>query len=411
MRAWLLVLALTIVPASAIGCETGLYRSAGGEAVALAPLPDGKTRYLFVDGRRGTLTDEAAPLRCVDGRLLAGATGAEWTKAALTSTNASFDSHGAKLNGVLIRSPGDAPRPLIVLVHGSERTSPRDSVYPYIFAALGLDVFHYDKRGTGRSQGDFTMNFEILADDAAAAMTEARRLDAGRFSRAGYFGGSQGGWVAPLASTRSQADFVVVGFGLTASPVEEDRDQVLAELRAKGASAQDLKEATEVAAATARLVRSHFVSGYEELAAVRRKYGNRSWFKTIEGEYTGAILARSEAELRRVGQPIFDEVELIWDYDSVAALRRVKVPILWVLAEQDREAPPEETRARLLSLRGEGKDIALYSFPDTDHGMMQFTQAADGTRTVTRIADGYFRLIGDWVWQRQLGTYGRGRPR
>jgi uncharacterized protein len=411
MKRWLIGLMAAFVPACGFACGPGLYRSPAGAAVALAPLPDGKTRYLFVDGRRGALGDEAAPVRCVDKRLVAASGSQAWRKVDLASIDTHFDSHGAKLGGTLLRPPGEAPRPLLVMVHGSERTSPRDSVYPYIYAALGFDVFHYDKRGTGRSQGDFTMNFEILADDAADAMAEARRLDAGRYSRAGFFGGSQGGWVAPLASTRSQADFVVVGFGLTASPVEEDRDQILAELRAKGASPQDLGEATEVAAATALLVRSHFTTGYDELAAVRRKYSTRPWFASIRGEYSGGILSYSEADLRRIGRPIFDEVELIWDYDSVAALRRVKVPILWVLAEQDSEAPPEETADRLTRLRREGKDIALYSFPDTDHGMVEFRQAPDGTRAVTRITDGYFRLIGDWVWQRPLGTYGRGRKR
>ena len=53
-------------------------------------------------------------------------------------------------------------------------------------------VFVYDKRGTDESDGEYTQNFELLAADAAAALTHAKAMARGRFSRAGYFGGSQG---------------------------------------------------------------------------------------------------------------------------------------------------------------------------------------------------------------------------
>ncbi|WP_414715723.1 alpha/beta hydrolase family protein, partial [Stenotrophomonas maltophilia] len=114
---------------------------------------------------------------------------------------------------------------MVVLVHGSERTMAVAAIYQRMLVAQGISVFAYQKRGTGDSEGEYTQNFELLADDAAAALAKARELAAGRFGRAGYFGGSQGGWIAPLAATRSQADFVAIGFGLVVSPIEEDREQ------------------------------------------------------------------------------------------------------------------------------------------------------------------------------------------
>jgi uncharacterized protein len=98
---------------------------------------------------------------------------------------------------------------------------------------------------------------------------------------------------------------------------------------------------------------------------------------------------------------------LIWDYDSLAALQRVNVPVLWVLAAEDREAPIETTRAALLKLKKAGKPIDVYLFPATDHGMMEFVTNADGSRTVTRITDGYLQLLGDWIKGRVAGPYGR----
>ena len=94
------------------------------------------------------------------------------------------------------------------MVHGSETEPAIHNTRALMLAAQGIAVFTYDKRGTGQSGGFYTQNFELLADDAAAAMQQAQALAAGRFSKAGYWGQSQGGWVA-AGTTRSRADFVV----------------------------------------------------------------------------------------------------------------------------------------------------------------------------------------------------------
>ena len=254
----------------------------------------------------------------------------------------------------------------------------------------------------------YTQNFELLAEDAAAALEHARRLAAGRFGRAGFFGGSQGGWVAPLAATRTPADFVAIGFGLVVSPIEEDRAQLLEEARRMGLTADEIAQVERLSDATAELVSTHFVRGFEALEAVRREIGDAPWAATIAGEYSGDMLRMSDADLRRIGRARFDNLELIWDYDAKAALAKLDVPLLWVLAEDDREAPIERTRAVLAELAGAGRPIDVYLFPDTDHGMMEYRENADGSRTGTRITDGYLRLLAEWIKRDVQGPYGRG---
>jgi hypothetical protein len=39
--------------------------------------------------------------------------------------------------------------------------------------------------------------------------------------------------------------------------------------------------------------------------------------------------------------------------------------------------------------------------------MVEFVTNADGSRTVTRITDGYLRLLGEWIKERVAGPYGR----
>lgn len=400
--------------ALATACPPGAYGPGDGDFVVVVPLPDVPPpgqRYLFRDGRRGSTSDAGSPVGCVDGALrVRGEDGltAQWPRLVLEETDTTFASHDTRLAGRLIEPDTADARPLVVMVHGSERTSATGSPYAYALAAQGVRVFAYDKRGTGESGGDFTMNFELLADDAAAALEHARGLARGRFDRAGYFGGSQGGWVAPLASTRSSADFVAVGFGLVVSPIEEDREQMIDEARTTGLDDEAMAAIDRLSRATATLLTSHFSEGFEALEAVRRELADAPWAATIQGEHSGRMLRMSDAELRRVGRALFDRVELIWDYDAVAALKRVEVPLLWVLAENDRAAPIERTREALSALTAAGQSIDVYLFPDTDHGMFEYTTLADGTRQYTRITQGYLRLLGNWIKGEPHGEYGRG---
>jgi uncharacterized protein len=411
----LLAALAALTPPAYAACEQGAYAAdRGGDYVVVVPMPPQTSgqRYLFRDGRRGSTTDANAPLTCVEGAVeIKTSNGAtqRWKQLPLTTTDTRFTSVATELAGRLIEPRGAEKRPLVVMVHGSERTSALNSSYAYSLAAQGITVFVYDKRGTGSSEGEYTQNFELLAADAAAAFAQAKSMTAGHISRAGYFGGSQGGWVAPLAATHSAADFVAIGFGLVASPIEEDREQMVSEAHALGLDASALELIDALSAATSRLVLSGFAQGYEQLDEVRSNLSRHPWSQQIHGEYSGDILRLTDDELRRLGRARFDNVELIWDYDSIAALKRVNVPVLWVLAGEDREAPIETTRAALLQLKKAGKPIDVYLFADTDHGMMEFVTNPDGSRRITRITDGYLRLLGDWIKGQVAGKYGRGQ--
>ncbi len=396
-------------------CRPGAYASDNGDFVVLsnvASIPPPGLRYMFRDGRRGSTQSKDAPLFCLADavEIVSGdAERARWVRMDFKVTDASFDSAGTRLEGQLIepRTSSNRKPPLVVMVHGSERSPAIGNIYAYALAAQGIAVFAYDKRGTGASEGEYTQNFELLAEDAANALRKAKELAGTRISRAGYFGGSQGGWVAPLAATRSDADFVAVGFGLVASPIEEDREQMISEVRALGLGKGAEALVNKLSEATARLLLSDFSEGYEELDEIRRQLGANPWLSRISGEHSGEILKLDNQQLRRIGRARFDNLELIWDYDAVAALEKLQAPLLWVLAAEDREAPIEGTRRALLELRSKGRNLDAFVFPGTDHGMMEFRVNPDGSRTATRITDGYLQLLGDWIKGETRSAYGR----
>lgn len=413
LRRVMLLLVGLVSPAMASAvCRPGVYGPTQEAFVVLGaavPTPANGQRYLFRDGRRGATGAADALVKC-DDDVVSTVDGHQqhWARQETRETDATFTSAATTLAGRLIEPVGPAgpSRPLVVLVHGSEKTAAIGSVYAYMLAAQGVSVFVYDKRGTGASGGDYTQNFELLADDAAAALAQARRMAAGRFGRAGYFGGSQGGWVAPLAATRSAADFVAIGFGLVVSPVEEDREQLLNEAQQMHLDRPAVAQVQRLSEATAAIVRSHFTTGFEALDRIRHEVSFAPWVSTIEGEYSGDMLRMSDDDLRRVGRARFDNLELIWDYDAGAALAKLRVPLLWVLAGEDREAPIAATRTMLSKLKASRDQIDLYLFPDTDHGMVEFRSNADGSRTPIRITNGYLKLLADWIKRDLRASYG-----
>src|SRR4029077_7522175 len=110
-----------------------------------------------------------------------------------------------------------------------------------------------------------------------AAVHEAKRLARGRAGRIGYQAGSQGGWVAPLAAKIEPADFIIVGFGLAVSPLDEDREAIALDITRHGYGADAMAKARESADATAAILLTAFREGSERLDVVGARYAKEPW--------------------------------------------------------------------------------------------------------------------------------------
>jgi pimeloyl-ACP methyl ester carboxylesterase len=372
---------------SAPACELGAYRSSSGELATLTSTPRG-VRYTLLDGRRGTITDSGAALTCRNGALEGD--GKPWNKLHFKSTPVDFGSHGVRLHGVLLEPTSTASKPpLIVMVHGSERTSPIGSSMQQLLTAQGTITFVYDKRGTGRSGGTYTQDFYVLADDAAAAAEAARNRAAGKYKRLGFYGGSQGGWVAPLAALKASADFLEVGFGVVGTPLEQDQWQVDYQLEQLGFPLSP--GVHDVTSATAKVAESNFAANLRELQDVRRKYRAESWYRYLDGQYTGEVV-RGELTRARDESP-----QVPWHYDSIGVLEKLTIPQLWIFAGDDSVAPSANSIRRLQTLRTTHRNITIFVFPKTDHGITTYVTQAPGHRQNTGLANGFLELTADWA--------------
>jgi uncharacterized protein len=409
---------------TADGCQIGTYRFPDGEIIDIARSEGDMFRWRKFDGTTGVLhkkqdgswtstlgwTDRpdehmASFARCASGEIEFD--GKKAHRIPFDVTDTLFEGRGGnKLAGRLVLPKGDNPVPIVVLVHGAERDSARESyALQRLLPAENVGAFVYDKRGTGGSAGKYTQDFDTLADDAVAAMGEAKRIAGARCARIGYQGGSQGGWVAPLAATREPVDFVIVSFGLAVSVIDEDQQEVALEMRLKGHTQEDISKALEIASAAEAVFESSFTKGFERFDAVRAKYRNEPWYKDLHGNYTHFILPYTATEIREKSKDFIFGTP--FRYDPMPTLRAVEAPQLWVLGEDDLEAPSAETSRRIKRLIAEGKPITLALIPHAEHGMTEYEVASNGQRVSTRYAPGYFTMMRDFSRNGQLsGTYG-----
>jgi pimeloyl-ACP methyl ester carboxylesterase len=228
-----------------------------------------------------------------------------------------------------------------------------------------------------------------------AALAEARRLGGKRIGRAGYFGISLGGWVAPIAANRSKADFVIVASALAISPLEQNRAQIVYEMNERGHGEAEIAMALEIARAGERILLSGFTEGFSEFDIVRAKYRNEPWYKDVHGNYLYLMMPLTGDRLKarensfKLGTP--------WLYDPMPALAASKTPQLWLLAEDDIKTPSAGTARLIGSLRDKGLPFTLKLFPGAEHGMLEYRTDSRGRRSDTRYPEGYFAAIRDFA--------------
>ena len=411
--------------ARAAECFVGAYRLPGA-SIDIGP-SDGGLRWRHVDGRSGKLVaNDNGGWKSLEGwtdrddghRIALSGCGRDAVlrfdgvaapRIALQVHETTFAGDGGtRLAGRLLMPPGDAKVPLVVLVHGAEQDSARTwDFMQRQLPAEGVAAFVYDKRGTGDSAGSYTQDYSVLANDAVAAMNEAKRLAGMRANRIGYRGGSQGGWVAPLAATRTHVDFVIVGYGLAVNALQEDREATILQMQLKGYPPDIIDSALEIVDAAGVLAGSDFQQGFEAFDAVRKKYRDQPWYKDVYGNFTHLLLPYYGDELRQKVQPY--RFGTPWHYDPMPVLRKLRTPQLWELGDADIDAPIGETFHRLRTLAREGAPITIAVFPGGEHGMTTFENAPDGTRTSLRYAEGYTRMTVDFAKGKLGDAYGRAR--
>jgi dienelactone hydrolase len=305
-----------------------------------------------------------------------------------------FASGDITLAGTLVLPEGSQPHPAVVLLHGSGPQI-RDLFTARWFAAEGIAALAYDKRGVGESGGDFRkVPFMELCDDGLGAikyLKSRKEIDARRI---GVWGLSQGGWLGPLAASRSaDVAFVIAVSGPGVSPGEQMIVYYANELREQGVGEGDVREASAVR----RDIWSYMSSGlgYEKTKAELDRARTKPWYNQarVQQDESFGPLPTPAALGKPVGRSaIWFKQEAV--YDPVPALRALRVPALFLFGDHDQLIPVDESVAVIQRVLAEDKrrDFTIWVFPNVDHEMRLVTSEATGA-----IDPEYLKTMKDWL--------------
>ena len=299
-----------------------------------------------------------------------------------------FFNHGIQLTGSLYEPQGPAPYPTLIVLHAANGGTRQFPFYQHLITHLpmqGLAVLLYDRRGSGKSTGDFeTSDFDDLAGDALAAIAYlSSRKDIDN-RRIGVYGISQGGWIAPIvAAQRPTVASLIIVSGSGVSPAKQMDYAARYTLRAMGYSEDVVAQAIALRNRLNEYYRGNL--SYEKVKADIDHIRNESWFQF-------AYIVDGEQLPKDVTQ---DKWCYELDFDPLPIWHQVHQPTLFFFAEEDRWVPVKESSSLFRAATKHLKDVTFMRIEGTDHLMYE----KNGNAT-TRISGRYVEVLLAWLNER-----------
>lgn len=301
----------------------------------------------------------------------------------LDSTEVTFSSHGVDLAGVVLSPIGDAPRAGMVVIHGSgpsDRNQAWAAAFARGLAERGFSVLLPDKRGSGESGGDWRRaSFEVLADDAIAAVEALTAFGGVDPGRVGVIGLSQGGHIAPLAASRSDAIAFVMSISASTVPITEQVvDEVEKLARRQGFTDEQIERVNAL----------HRLAIHYGLTAEGWEAYEESLARALESDLAGHGVV--EPFPRDPGHWVWTWARIVGPYDPLPHWQALEVPAVIAYGARDTQLHVDESVDLLLGLTSDqAAPRAILIFSDSGHGLRD-------PRT-HRIRPDLLDFLGSWV--------------
>lgn len=277
------------------------------------------------------------------------------------------------------------PHPALIMLQGSGPEDRNSGEYfPPIretFLDAGLAVLSWDKPGVGGSTGDWhQQTFFDRADEAQARLAWLRQQAEIDASRTGFWGHSQGGWIAQIVAANDPTiAFVIINSGPGVDALEQDLYGAEHTLRQKGASDTDVQQALAYMDQLHAAARE--AMPYQEFVHQIMEPGRGTPGYDYFGEVDSGLWAFLVANFQR-------------PYEPVSSLERITCPVLAVFGEQDAFVPVAKS-VRIFEeglTKAGNPDVTIAVFTGADHRI----RAGDPPE----FADGYLDLMANWLRDR-----------
>ena len=313
---------------------------------------------------------------------------AEARPPAFKQEETSFQNGDVTLSGTLLLPPAKAPSPAVVFLHGSGAEGRFASRFlAEHFVRHGIAALIYDKRGVGKSTGDWkASDFNDLAGDAIAAVRFLQQRKEINPVRIGVYGHSQGGMIAPLVASRAKdVAFVISGAGSAVPLHEAEVNSITNQVRAQGITGNELAEATVFIKMFVNVLRTG--QGWEQFDAAAEKARNTKWYPMLH------VPPRDNwfwSYYRRIA-----------DYNAADYWAKVTQPALLIYGERDMYVPVAQSISnidRALNKAG-NKDYMIIILPRASHAFNIEPEAGQPFEW-GRLATGFPDLLTAWINQR-----------
>jgi len=312
-----------------------------------------------------------------------------------------FENAGVRLSGTLYAPRGAKGAPAVVAFHGAGGPSQHLALYRHLtelLPPLGIAVFLFDRRGSGKSGGTHrSSDYDLLADDgiaAAAMLARDPRIDA---KRIGFWGLSQGGWLSLLAATRRPGTpFAIAVSAPLTTPDVQMYAYVENMLTIAGYGRADIDAAVKVR----RSVDDYFRGTIDRAAAeaVLAEGRDKPWFDLI---YVN----------RTLGDPKTSAWPKDMKHDPMKVVEKLKAPSLILFGTRDPVIPTAISVERLQPVLRSRRNVEMAVVAGADHAMSvsePVKNQIDPKRLDSLKPDSaeYFARLADWLARQGLTARG-----
>ena len=295
-----------------------------------------------------------------------------------------FENGAIRLAGSLLLPPGTKRAPAVVFVHGSGPEGRWASRFLATqLAAHGIAALIFDKRGVGKSTGDWRQATpDDLAADAAAAVARLRAEPRVDRARTGIHGHSQGGTLAPMIAVQTPGVAFVIASAAAGLPMDSvEIFSVLNSILPQARTAQDSADARNY---TGELVTVAYRGRPRaRLDSLVSAFRDRPWyFPPPAPDNSYWTFSRHYAQ-----------------YHPLDWWAKVRVPVLLIYGAADQRVPAQASAERIratLQRNAPGVDLTVMILPGADHTF----RLAPGPGGWPRTAPDYLPTLLHWLGDR-----------
>jgi dienelactone hydrolase len=300
----------------------------------------------------------------------------------------SIKSNNVVLSADFYKQKGNGKFPALVLLHGSSTNLKRDYVFDAdFFAKRGFEVLIFDKRGNGKSTGDYyTSSYNDLIADAIACLEMLNKRESVDKSKIGLWGYSQGAMLLPkIISQTNIPSFLIAKspevISVTAAAAYSDSLRVV--------NAGNSKSNGHFVAESHRKVEQMIFDDNDYKAVEKFIHQNAQKYNFMNQTGLHDRISINESEFN--GYYWKGRTENFYSY-----WKNVDIPTLVLLGERDALVNAEKNEVLLDNLKKENIEVMV--FPYANHHLKKtFNPAIDREFDFPRLIEGYTVFVDKWI--------------